>query len=90
MYEWNDDWRDTIPKDMLTRLAECRSKATDVIEMATAMHKFNPTMTAEDCFLRMFEWVTDWNNQADVLEKIDSNWNWYLSRVKQPYFFVWD
>ena len=82
MYEWNDDWRDTIPKDMLTRLAECRSKATDVIEMATAMHKFNPTMTAEDCFLRMFEWITDWNNQADVLEKIDSNWNWYLSRVK--------
>ena len=82
MYEWNDDWRDTIPKDMLTRLAECRSKATDVIEMATAMHKFNPTMTAEDCFLRLFEWVTDWNSQADVLEKIDSNWNWYLSRVK--------
>ena len=82
MYEWNDDWRDTIPKDMLTRLAECRSKATDVIEMATAMHKFNPTMTAEDCFLRMFTWVTDWNNQADVLEKNDSNWNWYLSRVK--------
>lgn len=82
MYEWNDDWRDTIPKDMLTRLAECSSKATDVIEMATAMHKFNPTMTAEDCFLRMFEWVTDWNSQADVLEKIDSNWNWYLSRVK--------
>lgn len=82
MYEWSDDWRDTIPSDMLERLGECRNKAMDVVEMATEMHKYNPTMTAEDCFLRMFEWVTDWNGQLGVMEKIDSNWDWYLSRVK--------
>lgn len=80
--EWCDDWRDTIPSDMLERLAECRNKATDVIVMATEMHKYNPERTEEECFVRMFEWVTDWNNQLKVEEQIDANWDWYLSRVK--------
>ena len=84
--KWCDDWRDNIPSSMLTRLAECRSKATDVITMTTEMHKCNLDKTAEECFVRMFEWVTDWNGQLDVEEQIDANWNWYLSRVKQPYF----
>ena len=80
--EWNDSWRDTIPSAMLTRLAECRNKATDVILMASEMHKYNPERTAEECFVRMFEWVCEWNNQLGVEEQIDANWDWYLSRVK--------
>lgn len=82
MDKWNDTWQNNIPKSMLTRLAECRNKASDVIVMATEMHKSNPERTAEECFVRMFEWVTDWNNQLDVEEQIDANWDWYLSRVK--------
>jgi hypothetical protein len=80
--EWCDDWRNNIPSSMLTRLAECRNKATDVITMATEMHKCNPDKTAEECFERMLEWVGDWNGQLNVFEQIDTNWDWYLSRVK--------
>lgn len=82
MDKWNDDWRDNIPKSMLTRLAECRNKATDVIVMATEMHKSNPERTAEECFERMVIWVSNWNSQFEIFEKIDPHWDWYLSRVE--------
>mgnify|MGYP006988857989 CR=1 FL=1 len=79
---WNDNWRNTIPNDMLTRLAECRNKAMDIVAMATEMHKYNPNKTTESCFVRILDWVGDWNGQFEITEQICNKYDWYLSRVK--------
>lgn len=79
---YNDDWRNNISSEMLDRLAECRNKAMDVVEMASAMHEVNPDKTAEQCFERMLEWVGDWNGQYNITDKIYSNYEWYLKRVR--------
>ena len=78
---YNDDWRNNIPNEMLNRLAECRNKAMDVVKMASAMHEVNPDKTKEQCFERMIEWVGDWNGQYNITDKIYSNYEWYLNRV---------
>ena len=84
MNEWNDTWREDIDEAMLERLAECKSTSMDVVEMATAIHKKNPTKTAADCFEYIVEWVTGdqiSNGNYKVANKISNNYEWYLSRV---------
>ena len=75
--KWNDDWRTELEKTnegCYIRLCECRNTKNDVILMAKLMYKYNPLIGAEDCFIRMIEWVGDWNNQFNVVDCFyDSN-----------------
>ena len=34
----------------------------------TFMYKYNPDIDPEDCFIRMVDWVGDWNNQFNILD----------------------
>ena len=62
---WNDNWRSELEStDYLCyiRLCECRNSRKDMIKMARLMFKYNPWSTADDCLIRMMEWVSA-NNQ---------------------------
>lgn len=80
----NNDWRRYIEENnesCYIRLCECRNSITDIIEMSNACHMYNPDKTAEECFIYIVEWVTELNNQLELLDKIDENWDSYLRRV---------
>ena len=67
----NNDWRDELEKTnegCYMRLCECRNTRNDIIIMSRLVKKYNPNMTAEDCFIYMFEWVGDWNGQYNVTD----------------------
>lgn len=69
--KWDDDWRKELEKThkgCYDRLCECRNTKNDVILMAKLMYKYNPMFSPEDCFVRIMDWVGDWNNQFDILD----------------------
>jgi hypothetical protein len=49
--------------------------------MTKYVHKYNPTVSKEDCFNRMIEWVCDWNNQFELFDKIDKQYDKLLAKV---------
>ena len=75
--EWNDDWRDELKKNndnCYTRLCECRNTKNDIEIMAKLMYKYNKNnITAEDCLIRMMEWVGDWNSQWRMTDSITND-----------------
>lgn len=81
---WNDNWRTELKEKnarCFDRLGDCRSTANDVAIMAKYVHKYNPTISKEDCFNRMIEWVCDWNNQFELFDKIDKQYDKLLAKV---------
>lgn len=67
---WNDDWREELMKDtyeVWERLAECRNRIKDIPIMAKLVYKYNPSKTKEQCLDRIITWVTDWNNQFNLI-----------------------
>ena len=84
--KWNNDWRDELKKTnegCYIRLCECRNTRNDIIIMAKLVKKYNPTMTAEDCFIYMLEWVGDWNGQFEVTDWTDKEFKKALDKVKK-------
>ena len=68
---WNDDWRDELKKinyNCYIRLCECRNTRKDIITMSKLVKKYNPTTPAEECLIRIMEWVGDWNGQFMVTD----------------------
>ena len=76
----NNDWRNKIPKNVLNRLAECRSTKHDMLIMAKACQRENPNVAPIDCVIYIMEWVTDWNNQCE-LELTKDEFNAYIEEV---------
>ena len=74
---WNDDWRDELKEKnygCYERLCECRNTKKDIERMAKLMYKYNKDrVTAEDCLIRMMEWVGDWNSQWRMTDSITNN-----------------
>ena len=74
MEKWNDDWRDELKEtnyNCYERLCECRNTKKDIERMAKLMYKYNKDYaTAEDCLIRMIEWVGDWNSQWRMTDSI--------------------
>lgn len=64
---WDDSWRYKIPGEVLTRLGECRSTWEDAKIMGKAMKEANPDRDAEDCAVRIMDWL-DSNNQFFLLD----------------------
>ena len=92
LYEikWNDDWRKELEKtkpECYIRLCECRNTKADVILMAKLMYKYNSYNTdPEDCFIRMIEWVGDWNNQFNIMDYFyasEENYQKALDKIKK-------
>ena len=87
--KWDDDWRKELEKtneDCYIRLCECRNTKADVILMAKLMYKYNQTVDPEDCFIRMVEWVGDWNNQFSIMDYFyasEENYQKALDKVKK-------
>ena len=82
--KWCDDWRTELKENnygCYERLCECRNNANDVVLMANLMHKYNPTIDKEDCLNRMIEWVGDWNNQFELMDKMLTDFDDYLCKV---------
>ncbi len=78
--KFNDDWRNKISKSVLTRLAECRNTKHDILVMAKACQRENPTIAPIDNLLHIYEWVTDWNNQIE-LELTTAEFERYVKEV---------
>ena len=68
---WNDDWRTelkTVDYGCYVRLCECRNTRKDLLTMSKLVFKYNPTMPAEECVIRILEWVGEWNGQYMVTD----------------------
>ena len=78
--KFNNDWRNKISESVLTRLAECRNTKHDILVMAKACQRENPTVAPIDCVIYIMEWVTDWNNQYE-LELTKDEFNAYIKEV---------
>ena len=68
---WNDDWRTELKNvdyDCYVRLCECRNTRKDLLTMSKLVFKYNPTMSAEECVVRILEWVGDWNGQYMITD----------------------
>ena len=66
MEKWNDDWRNELKiknEECYIRVCERRNTKNDLVIMSRWMYKYNSDKTKEDCFVRMLEWVGDWNGQ---------------------------
>ena len=67
---WNNDWRDELKTDDYAaweRLADCRNRRSDIKKYAKLIYKYNPNRTKEDCLDRSIEWITEWNNQPNLI-----------------------
>ena len=67
---WNDNWRSELESNdylCYIRLCECRNTRKDMIAMAKLMFKYNSWSTAEDCLIRMMEWM-DMNSQWELAD----------------------
>lgn len=67
---WNDDWRDELQEknyNCYLRLCECRNTKNDLKIIAKIMFKYNVGKGAQDCLDRTISWLTDWNNQVDLI-----------------------
>lgn len=80
---WNDEWREELKQDnyeVWERLAECRNNRNDIIIMSKLVVKYNPEKSEQECFDRILEWVTDWNNQIS-LYPVDDEYNKMLKQI---------
>lgn len=48
--------------------------------MAVLVKKYNSDMDAEDCLLRIVEWVCDWNNQYEI-DLTEEEWNKFIKVI---------
>lgn len=67
---WNDDWRDELKIEdpsMYERLCECRNKKSDLKKLAKLLYKYNINHAKSVCLDRIIEWITDWNNQVELI-----------------------
>lgn len=84
MSSWNDDWRDELNKDnpeAYNRLCDCRNNRKDIIVIAKLMYKYNTNShDKKECLDRTLEWITDWNNQANLYPD-DDEYEKLLSRL---------
>ena len=84
---WNDAWRSELEsKDYLCyiRLCECRNTRQDITTMAKLMYKYNKEKaTAEDCLIRMLEWVGGWNNQFMVADLSQEEFTEAIEKIKK-------
>jgi hypothetical protein len=67
---WNDDWREELKSDdydAWERLCECRNTKRDMRKIAQLIYKYNRSKDKEECLDRAIEWITDWNNQCNLV-----------------------
>ena len=67
---WNDDWRTELRQEdpeLMNRLANCTNKTRDLKVIAKIMWKYNQSRTKEECLDRTIAWLTDWNNQVELI-----------------------
>lgn len=80
--EWCDNWRDYLKTNyhsVYERLCECRNTKSDLLLIAKLMYVVNKNdYTKEECLDRTISWLTDWNNQPEL---IPTNYKWYLDRM---------
>lgn len=80
--EWNDNWRTKLARhcpQVYDRLCNCNNTKNDLIVIARYIYNENFNyFTKEECLDRAIEWLTDWNNQAEL---IPTNYKWYLDRM---------
>lgn len=80
--EWCDYWRDYLKANYYSvykRLCECRNTKSDLLLIAKVIYRFNNNdYTKEECLDRTISWLTDWNNQPEL---IPINYKWYLDRM---------
>ena len=84
MGKWNDDWRNELKiknEGCYIRLCECRNTKNDLVIMSRLMRKYNSDKTKEDCFVRMLEWVGDWNGQFKLVDLTKSEYEILLERI---------
>ena len=84
MGKWNDDWRNELKiknEGCYIRLCECRNTKNDLVIMSRLMYKYNFDKTKEDCFVRMLEWVGDWNGQFKLVDLTKSEYEILLERI---------
>lgn len=79
---WNDNWRNKLKEkspSIYERLCECRNTKKDLLIIACYIFSYNHIhKTKEECLDRAIQWLTDWNNQVEL---IPNNYNWYLQRM---------
>ena len=74
MDNWNDDWREELKKDNYEawiRLADCDNRRSDIKLYAKLVCKYNPSKTKEECLDHVIQWITDWNNQPELIPDDD-------------------
>lgn len=80
----NNDWRNELGKineGAYTRLCECRSTKMDFIAMCNLVMKYNPTITSQEAYEYMFEWVCEWNSQGSLGGDINASYKWVMARI---------
>ena len=82
---WSYDWKEYAEKnepEFMTRLGECHSRAHDVVMLATFIWSTNQNRDVIDCWDLAVEWITDWNNQFNLYDKIEAHkTGWYREFV---------
>lgn len=79
---WNDTWRDELKSNhhnCWIRLCECRNTFKDVVIMSKLLYRYNPDKLKEDCLDRIIEWVTSWNSQYELEDKLFDKYNYIIS-----------
>ena len=83
---WNDDWREELKKvdnDCYYRLCECRNTKRDLLTMSKLVYKYNPNVPAEECFIRILEWVGDWNGQYMTTDLTSEEYKSMLNKIEK-------
>ena len=71
---WNNDWRDelkTEDPECYERFADCDNKRSDLKKLAKLVYKYNLDRPKEECVDYIIEWVTDANNQPNLIPDED-------------------
>lgn len=74
MKTWNDDWRNELKTDyseVYDRFCYAKSTRKDLKLIAKLMYKYNPNITKEETLDRTIHWITDLNNQVNLIPDED-------------------
>ena len=85
--KWDDNWRSELKEtnnSCYIRLCECRNTRYDIIIMSKLVYKYNKNLhTAEECLIRILEWVGDWNNQFMTADLSRKEYFWAIEEIKK-------
>ena len=72
--KYNDTWREELNQEnpkAYDRFCNAKSTRKDLRLIAKLMYKYNPNKSKEECLDRTITWLTDWNNQVNLIPDED-------------------